>query len=348
MSYIYDLEYKDGICAVVGILASGDTKNIAFKSYFFDQVRFEFIIDQEIIVSDSIQAKLLSNKLENTFIVLSKTIKEVNPIELYSLSYNQNNKKWSQKTITNFKDSLKFDFNNIDNTLSYAVLTRGQQLFVIYHKNELHYLDNSNGTIQARKSLNETGLDYFVKSKNLINGQKKLFYQFENTNDFIGLNNMKQIVYIKYINENNKIELIKSPQDESKFVKIGLFKHILFAFCEQKHELNVYNLKSFIEKDAFNNPIFKHLFPDNSLQFACISDDCEYLATVEIPKMLSLYRLSDCKRIAHVPLYNEINSILMSDHYVVMGMQDKRILSYLIVDPLKSDHEKRIAALDSR
>jgi hypothetical protein len=29
-------------------------------------------------------------------------------------------------------------------------------------------------------------------------------------------------------------------------------------------------------------------------------------------------------------------------------MQDKRILSYLIVDPLKSDHENRIAELDSR
>ena len=347
MSYIYDLEYKDGIFAVVGILENGNTKNIAFKSYFFNQIRFELIIDQEIIVSDSIQAKFLSNKLENTFIVLSKTVKEVNPIELHSLSYDQNNKKWSQKTITNFKDSFKFDLT-FDNTLSYAGLTREKQFFVIYHKNELIYLDNSNGTVLVRKSLNETGLDYFVKSTNLINGQKKLFYHFEKTNDFIGLNSMKQIVYIKYTNDNTKIQLITSSQDESKFVKIGLFKHILFAFCEQKHELYVYNLKSFIEKDAFNNPIFKLFFPDNSLQFACISDDCEYLATVEIPKMLSLYRLSDCKRIAHVPLYNEINSILMSDHYVVMGMQDKRILSYLIVDPLRSDHENRIAELDSR
>jgi hypothetical protein len=31
-----------------------------------------------------------------------------------------------------------------------------------------------------------------------------------------------------------------------------------------------------------------------------------------------------------------------------MGMQDKRILSYLLVDHLRPDHEKRIEALDSR
>jgi hypothetical protein len=88
-------------------------------------------------------------------------------------------------------------------------------------------------------------------------------------------------------------------------------------------------------------------FPD-SLQFACLSDDCEYISTIEAPKVLSLFRLSDGKRIVHVPLYNEINSILMSDHYVVMGMQDKRILSYLLVDPLRPDHENRVASLDSR
>jgi hypothetical protein len=36
MSYIYNLEYKNEICAVIGISESEDTKNISFKSYFFD------------------------------------------------------------------------------------------------------------------------------------------------------------------------------------------------------------------------------------------------------------------------------------------------------------------------
>ncbi len=272
--------------------------------------------------------------------ILSKTIKEI--LQIASFYYDENTKKWSQTTIK----SLNIDFDGNDYDLNNNVLTHENQNLVVYHRRGLYYLDCLNGTVQTSQNLN--GFDTFIKSTNLINGQKKLFYHFENTNDFIGLNNMKQLVYVEYIKDKNKIQIITSTNDKSRIVKIGLFKHILFAFCEQNHELYVYNLKSFNKKDAFNNPIFKQLFPDNSLQFACISDDCEYLATVEIPKMLSLYRLSDCKRIAHVPLYNEINSILMSDHYVVMGMQDKRILSYLIVDPLKSDHENRIAALDSR
>jgi hypothetical protein len=45
MSFIYDLEYKNEICAVVGICESGDTKYIAFKSYLVDvKVSFNVII----------------------------------------------------------------------------------------------------------------------------------------------------------------------------------------------------------------------------------------------------------------------------------------------------------------
>ena len=49
-----------------------------------------------------------------------------------------------------------------------------------------------------------------------------------------------------------------------------------------------------------------------------------------------------------MPIYNDINSIQMSHYFVVLGMQDRRILSYLLVDPLIKEHEKRIAELDSR
>jgi hypothetical protein len=122
-------------------------------------------------------------------------------------------------------------------------------------------------------------------------------------------------------------------------LRLGLFKNILFF--DSNNEIKVYNLSN-------KSIVFNHLFTNNKLQFACISDDCEYLATFEESRILSVFRLSNSKRIAHVPIYNEINSILMSDHFVVMCMQDKRILSYLLVDPLKPEHSNRISQLDSR
>ena len=128
------------------------------------------------------------------------------------------------------------------------------------------------------------------------------------------------------------------------FEKIGLFKTILFIYSESNNEIIVYNLNS---KDKFNL-IFQFTFSQTILKFACISDDCEYLATFEEKKILSIFRFKNGKRIAHVPLYNEINSIIMSNYYVVMAMQDKRILSYLLVDPLISDHANRIFELESR
>ena len=84
------------------------------------------------------------------------------------------------------------------------------------------------------------------------------------------------------------------------------------------------------------------------MKFACTSDDCNYIATFEERKFLSIFRLIDGRIIANVSIYNEINSIQMSHYFVVLGMQDRRILSHLLVDPLIKEHEKRILELDSR
>jgi hypothetical protein len=49
MSFIYDLEYKDGICAVVGIMEDGNTKFIALKYFLFDdKVKFILVYNKFI------------------------------------------------------------------------------------------------------------------------------------------------------------------------------------------------------------------------------------------------------------------------------------------------------------
>jgi hypothetical protein len=274
--------------------------------------------------------------------MINKTIEENNPIKIKKFILNKKENKWKDESISNLNkclnNNIKLSTINNNESIKYADISSKDKLLILLYNSELFFIDINNnismGTLKARKMFES---DYFIKSFNLINGKKKLFYQIEETNSFIGISKLKKIVSLsisddfKNVNENIIVDIYEGSQ-------IGLFKNILYF--ESNNEIKVYNLKN-------NSTIFSHS-SQNKLLFACISDDCEYLAIFEESKILSLFRLSNSKKIAYLPIYNEINSILMSDHFVVMCMQDKRILSYLLVDPIKPDHSKRISQLDSR
>ena len=287
-------------------------------------------------LNETIRSNLLRNRTENEFILINKTIEKDNPIRIDKFIFNKNDNKWIDESINCLNKLLNNKVNNIYNkNLHFSDITSKDQLLILYHNNELLCIDSTISAIKSRKTYEK---DYFIESKNFINGKNKLFYQIEETNDFVGINKLKQIIHLniskdfKMINEKILIENFEG-------YKIGLFKNILFF--DSNNEIKVYNLNN-------NSIVFNNSFIKNKLQFACISDDCEYLATFEESRLLSLFRLSNSKRIAQVPIYSEINSILMSDHYLVMCMQDKRILSYLIVDPDKPEHSNRMNELDSR
>jgi hypothetical protein len=299
------------------------------------------------LLNQKINAKLLRSTVDNKFLVISKNLKKYDPIAIDSFIFDEKDDKWINSSINNLNNIiLKMKLTNIEKE-NYAGFIFEDKTLVIFYNNELICIDIILGNIQTVKNYNfKSNDDYFIKSTNLINGEKNIFYQISKTNDFIAINRLKQVVYLSLTNNDNFNidEKILITKTETPFDKIGLLRHILFIYSASNNEISVYNLNS---KDKFNL-IFQFSFSQTILKFACISDDCEYLATFEEKKILSIFRLKNGKRIAHVPLYNEINSIIMSNYYVVMAMQDKRILSYLLVDPLKSDHSKRISELESR
>jgi hypothetical protein len=280
----------------------------------------------------------LRNSNENEILIINKTVEENYPTKINKYVFENNDNKWKDELIINLNKCLKnIKLSSIDNNESIisADLSLKDNFLILFCNNELFCIDikSSTSSLKVRKMYKN---DYFIKTVNLINGKKKLFYPIEETNDFIGINNLKQIVHLSISND---FKIINEKILVENCEKLGLFKNILFF--ESNNEIKVYNLKN-------GSIIFNQSFSKNKIQFATISDDCEYLATFEESRLLSIFRLSDSKRIANVPIYNEINSILMSDHYVIMCMQDKRILSYLLVDPIKPEHSNRISELDSR
>ena len=297
----------------------------------------------DCILENAIYSKFYHGNISTALLTISKNANQQISIRLDSQSFDLKTKKWIHNSInvnSSQIDNIEFEVNN-------ACLTIQDQLLVVSNFNELFYIDTTNGKRLAKKNFNENNstVKYFQQNTSLFNEKKKLFYAVHNTNDLISLNSSNQIVYISFDKSTNKIQLITSTRLELQFKRLHLFKHCLCAYSDRTNELFVYNMNG---KESFKSPVFTKQFNENNLQLACFSSDCDYLATIETPKLLSVFRLKDGKRIAHVPLYSDVYCISMSDHYVVIGMQDKRIISYLLVDPQRPDHKGRIECLDSR
>jgi len=59
-----------------------------------------------------------------------------------------------------------------------------------------------------------------------------------------------------------------------------------------------------------------------------------------------MFRLSDGKRVAACPQYADIKSILGLNDFIALGMIDRRIISYMIVD--KEENVEKLKKLESR
>ena len=159
------------------------------------------------------------------------------------------------------------------------------------------------------------------------------------TYDFIGLSNAGQLFYI----DCNLMKVFTNK--ETTVSKIEIMKNLMAVLVMNK--LAVCNLdqikkdKNFPEKPLFYIKV-------NNLEQFSISPDCNYIGLFEHPKHLSLYRLKDSSKLAQVSLYTQINALIINEKFVTMAMRDRRVLSYLIVDPLESDHFNRIKELPSR
>jgi hypothetical protein len=168
-------------------------------------------------------------------------------------------------------------------------------------------------------------------------------YPIRNTNDYIALTNTSEIVYIEHDVTNNTIDtFINNGVITSK---TELVKNILAVYNSNK-QLLVFNLQEVKLKHSFQTPFLE--LNVTSLKYFSISPDCHYLSLFEQPKFLSLYRLIDCSKCASILLYSEIDAMIITEKFVSLAMTNRRILSYLIVDPLEENHEKRVEELPSR
>ena len=230
--------------------------------------------------------------------------------------------KFSVLLIDNLNEIFKinetfFDSYGISSLNNFIVLAHDQQLLLL--------------DIKTKKLICQT------IAKNDKNVKFLKIVCIKNTDNFIALTDDHQIYYLEYNKDQNM--LITNIQKDLKATMIEIVKYFMVIY-DGASKLSIYSLEKNVTR-------LSEIRVKN-LKFFKLSPESNYLAVYETPKCLSLYRLKDFIKCAQITLYCEITTMVVSEKYVSLGMKNKRLLSYLIVDPLEHSHKTRISELPSR
>ena len=97
--------------------------------------------------------------------------------------------------------------------------------------------------------------------------------------------------------------------------------------------------------------IFKEEFGKiNHVKYLNITPDCQYLSVYsKQEKKLQLYRINNehdgNKLIAEIPILSNVNCTSINNKFIILGIDDNRIVSFLIVDPKNKAHDIRLTEL---
>jgi len=279
---------------------------------------------------------------ESDLLIVSETLNN-NQIETYKINVNETQKNTLILKPNGFIDLSSYGSIDDDN----VCLTNTNNLLVLSINSELIFIDiNSKQIILKRNIENETkSLKYFLTP--VILSLNKLKHLKSTFNDnLIGLGNLNNLISINYDSKENKLKIYDS--NDSKQLSI-LFE----SFIINENKVIAYGSKD--QLIGFNladpSPFSKSIFSiklNGSVDLFGLSLNNKYVYIVENHKILKFYRWNDNEKIGETQLYCKPINIMCTDDYLSLAMQDRRIISFLIVDPLVPHSADKIKKLESR
>lgn len=253
--------------------------------------------------------------------------------------YDTTNHKWyipSHKTI----EVKNYMQNNEENNriVSICVTNKSSYLAIMF-KNEILFLNINNLCVinEIKFNSDETeGIDYKIEP-------------ILDRDDIIATSNDG---HFKLFRLNNEQTLSLIDLNLNKNLKsIEIYGSILSLFDDDCKSLTLYDLSRDIKVETdLNEQLFKLDFNDsaNIIDY-CITKDENYLITCEDKRILSVYRIRNKKElIAKIPISDKITCLTANNEFVIIGTENNRILSFLIIDPIESEHIHRLSKLTSR
>ena len=121
-------------------------------------------------------------------------------------------------------------------------------------------------------------------------------------------------------------------------------------FCQKNHCLAmVINNQNQLNLRNFRYEIHYHSIQlENICEQICFNDSATYVFTLIKPRILFMHRIDNSEQMAKLFLYDYVISLRVNDNFVVLAMNDRRLLTLMIADPNDPNIIKKIQALPSR
>ena len=87
---------------------------------------------------------------------------------------------------------------------------------------------------------------------------------------------------------------------------------------------------------------------DHQCEHLCLNESATHVFTIIKPRMLWMYRVSDGRPLAKLFLFDFVLSMTADKYFLVLAMNDRRLLTLMIADPNDLSISKQIRALPSR
>jgi hypothetical protein len=210
-------------------------------------------------------------------------------------------------------DSLEYLVVSADNGQSIAVWTTKRIIYI--DVNLSPYLSSS--TLRLKSITGERTKDLillYFDDKSLISCKVKL----EQSNDSGSLQ-MKPF---------------------GKADKFCLKSHCLATVINGQNHLNLHNIDSSVSREPIQL--------ENECEQLCLNESGTYVFALVKPRVLFMYRTSDRQQLATLFVYDFVSFMAADNDFVVLAMNDRRLLTLMIADPNDLTIQTKIQSLPSR
>ncbi|CAF2516523.1 unnamed protein product [Rotaria sp. Silwood2] len=253
---------------------------------------------------------------EDTFILITND----GSIRCITQQINKNNIKFNQTSNKqlNIKCSKLFaSILTLNSKTSLIVLADDQHSLAIWRSNEIIYMDID---------LSQYSPTRLIRMTSECSQEILLFY-FEN----------KSLCSCR-IQLANKNSYQITPFDTADIYTLK--NNCLATAINGENQLNLHNINLCV----CHEPIQL----ENECEQLCLNESGDYVFALVKPRVLCMYRVKDRRQLARLFVYDYVITMIANNDFIILAMNDRRLLTLMIADPDDPELQSKIKALPSR
>lgn len=285
--------------------------------------------------------------------------------KIKQLEFNKQLKKWQVNSKVNileienyFDDCLKISLLNRNN--NFCSFTANNNYLVLVVNKSIKYINARNQDIISEKELPQLSINDKTTSESGNDVESSLsIKRIPNTDDLLIIFNKQKLIYITFDNDFYTMNVIEKNYQSIIIDDLKLVNHLLcfkaIKTSENLIELMIYDLnliKKYSSFDANSDILLlKERFEINNnsqIKLYDVTPDLKYLFIYRLNRSLALFNLKTRVCIANVPIYTKVLHLSCTNSFIILSLDDKRIISYLIADQSSGDIDYQIKQLESR